>query len=135
MGKILDQAQAISAAIDAKIDAQTDEEALNDKVLYPLWKAGAQALLGSRMQYGGKLYKCMQAHTTQADWTPSATPALWVEIAAPGAYRQIKVDMLSTEAFALNEIGWWQTEGNLYKSLIAANVYTPESYAAGWQKV
>ena len=75
----------------------------------------------------------MQAHTSQDDWTPDATAALWVEVAAPGEYREIKENMLSTEAFAKDEIGWWQTKDNLYKSKLANNVYTPESYPDGWE--
>ena len=36
--------------------------------------------VGQRYQYGDRLYKVGQAHTTQADWTPDATPALWTVI-------------------------------------------------------
>jgi len=42
--------------------------------------------------------------------------------------------MLSTEAFAKDEIGWYKTKDNLWKSTIDANVYTPETYPAGWEK-
>lgn len=56
----------------------TDENAPKVIDLYPKWTVGISVAKDSRYQYNGKLYKCVQAHTTQADWTPDITPALWV---------------------------------------------------------
>ena len=56
----------------------TDENALKVIDLYPKWAVGIAVAKDSRYQYEGKLYKCVQAHTTQADWQPNVTPALWV---------------------------------------------------------
>ena len=36
------------------------------------------------MRWNGKLYRVVQSHTSQADWTPDVTPALYTEIAEPG---------------------------------------------------
>ena len=58
----------------------TDENALKVMDLYPMWAVGITVAVGDRYQYDGKLYKCIQAHTTQADWTPDKTPALWTLI-------------------------------------------------------
>lgn len=121
--------------IEAVGEILTDEQAVENPLLYDSWAAGRTYAADARVRSADKLWKCLQAHTSQEGWEPENTAALWVEIAAPGEYREIKADMLSTEAFALGEIGWWQTEDNLYKSLIDNNVYTPESYAAGWEKV
>lgn len=44
---------------------------------YSPWTAGEAVVAGARRAYGGVLYEAVQAHTTQADWTPDATPALW----------------------------------------------------------
>jgi acyl transferase domain-containing protein len=129
------QAEAKQAAITTAGAMLTDEQALEVIELYDEWKPDVAYEVDNRVRYEEKLYKCLQAHTSQADWNPEATPALWVEIAAPGEYREIKDNMLSTEAFALDEIGWYKTKDNLYKSLIANNVYTPDSYPAGWEKV
>lgn len=112
----------------------TDAQALEVIDLYDQWTVGVTYPVDTRIRYGEKLYKCLQAHTSQADWIPTATPALWVEVAAEGEYREIKDNMLSTEAFAKGEVGWYQTKDNLWKSLIDANVYTPETYPAGWEK-
>lgn len=55
----------------------TNQEALQVKNLHKEWKPGEAVIEGDRLQYGDLLYKCRQAHTTQADWTPDKTPALW----------------------------------------------------------
>ena len=57
-----------------------DNTALTGMELYPVWAVGIAVAKDSRYQYNGKLYKCVQAHTTQADWTPDVTPALWTVI-------------------------------------------------------
>lgn len=132
---ILAQAQAIRASMDNAGAVLTDEQAVENKLLYPLWAAGVSLAVDARVRYGDKLYKCLQAHTSQDNWTPDAAPALWVEVAAPNEYREIKDNMLPTEAFALGEIGWYKTEDNLWKSLIDANTYTPDTYPSGWEQV
>ena len=58
----------------------TDENAVKVIDLYPVWAVGIAVSKDSRYQYEGKLYKCVQAHTTQADWTPDVTPNLWTVI-------------------------------------------------------
>lgn len=57
-----------------------DQTALAAKELYPSWAAGLTVEVSDRYQYDGKLYKVVQAHTTQADWTPDVTPAMWTVI-------------------------------------------------------
>jgi len=58
----------------------TDEDALNGIELYPLWKSNTTYAIGDRIRYNDKLYKCVQAHTSQEDWTPPTVPALFVEV-------------------------------------------------------
>ena len=55
-----------------------DETALTGVELFPMWAIDIAYAVDDRVQHGGILYKCIQAHTSQADWTPDATPALWV---------------------------------------------------------
>ena len=58
----------------------SDAEALEVPTLFPAWAAGTSYSIDERIEYGGTLYRCVQAHTSQADWTPPATPALWVMV-------------------------------------------------------
>ena len=47
------------------------------------WEVGVAYAVGQLRAYEGKLYKCVQAHTSQADWTPDVVPALWKKIGDP----------------------------------------------------
>lgn len=114
---------------------QTDEDALESVWMYDSWDGNRIYEVGDRVRDMDKLYKRIQPWTAPEVYPPHEVPALWVEVAPPGEYREIKENPLPTEVFALNEIGWWQTKDNLYKSLINANSYTPVSYPAGWEKL
>ena len=52
----------------------------NGVELFPTWVVGKAYAVSDRAQYNGTLYKCVQAHTSQADWAPDATHALWTGI-------------------------------------------------------
>jgi hypothetical protein len=68
------------AFIKASRETATDEVALKAKELYKEWTVGKAVAVGERYRYGDRLYKVVQAHTTQADWTPDITPAMWAVI-------------------------------------------------------
>ena len=59
---------------------RSDAEALEVPTLFPAWASGTSYSADERIEYGGTLYRCVQAHTSQEDWTPPATPALWVVV-------------------------------------------------------
>lgn len=43
----------------------------------PLWAANTAYKVGDEVNYAGKIFKCIQAHKSQPDWTPPVVPALW----------------------------------------------------------
>ena len=57
-----------------------DNTALRMVEFYPEWSAGQAYTAGYKAQHGGKLWRCLQAHTSQTGWEPENTPALWEEI-------------------------------------------------------
>ena len=58
----------------------SDEEALTVPELFSRWETSTSYSLNDRICYKDILYKCVQAHTSQDDWTPDITPALWTVI-------------------------------------------------------
>ena len=50
------------------------------------WQPNIEYAAGQLRRYGEdpKLYKCVQDHTSQSDWTPDTTPALWTLAGDPG---------------------------------------------------
>lgn len=131
----IERMRQLRAALMDFAQSVGDEKACKYPSLFEAWRAGTAYAIGDRREYADKLWRCLQAHTSQDGWEPEKVPALWAEAAAPGEYREIKANMLSTEAFAKGEIGWYGSRDKLYKSLIDANVYTPETYPAGWEAV
>lgn len=58
----------------------SDGEAATVPELITAWAYPVAYAEGDRRSYGGKVYKCRQAHTSQTDWNPAVTPALWVVV-------------------------------------------------------
>ena len=58
-----------------------DNTALRMTEFYPEWTSGQAYTAAYKVRYGGKLWRCMQAHTAQSGWEPStATASLWEQI-------------------------------------------------------
>lgn len=57
-----------------------DATAYRMREFYPEWKSGIALTVGHKLQYGGKLYRVIQAHTSQSDWTPDAAASLFERI-------------------------------------------------------
>ena len=71
MNKYMQEAKAIRASIDGLAANQTDEILIDNMAAFPHWNGdGVQYLTGMLVQYDGKLYRVIQPHTSQPDWTP-----------------------------------------------------------------
>ena len=57
-----------------------DETALTGVELFPIWTIDRAYAVGDKVQRGGKLWRCIQAHTSQAGWEPENAASLWTEI-------------------------------------------------------
>ena len=136
----LQAAEQLRKALQIFAATLTDERALEIAAVYPAWRANWPYSTGEIVSYGTnatgdpQLYKVVQAHTSQAEWTPDGTPALY-------------------DAFGLDESGyplWAQPSGahdaynagdivnyngTLYQSIINGNVWSPDAYPAGWKAV
>lgn len=138
MNKRMQAAEQLRRALQLYANALTEAQALEVAAIYPEWEAGKSYAVGDILRHGTnsvgdpQLYMVVQAHTSQADWTPEATPALY-------------------DAFGLDESGyplWSQPagahdaynqgdivdyNGTLYKSIIDGNTWSPEAYPQGWE--
>ena len=57
-----------------------DETALTGIELFPIWTIDRVYAVGDKVQRNGKLWRCIQAHTSQAGWEPENAASLWTEI-------------------------------------------------------
>ena len=111
-----------------------DEDALEAVELFPAWQTGTSYAVGVRIRYGDKLYRCEQAHTSQADWTPPAVPALWTEVARPGEIPVWKQPTGAQDAYMTGDKVHYPAEADpVYISTVDNNVWAPGVY--GWKVV
>lgn len=124
------QAEKFRKMIEHAASFQTDEDALESIELYPIWDIGKLVKAGERYRYSGKLYKVIQGHTTQSDWTPDKAPALWVEVSVE-EWQEWRQPTGAQDAYMTGDKVTF--EGNHYISLMDYNVYSPTAYPQGWQ--
>ena len=98
------------------------------------WIASEPVKLGMVRMYEGQAYACLQSHTTQADWTPPAVPALWAMV--EDELDEIPAWVQPTGAHDAYNIGDRVTfNGKIYESKINSNVWPPVAYPAGWEEI
>ena len=107
----------------------SDEDALSGVELYPEWKENTAYQIGDRVRDGDVLYKCVQSHTSQSDWRPGDTPALWTRVSIDEWPEWIQ----PTGAHDAYDLGAKVSHNEKHWiSNIPANTYEPGVY--GWQE-
>ena len=122
--------RAVIEQAAASLDDKTASTA--PALLRQLRQDGKLVSAGTRINWGGTVKRAAVDLWDTAENTPDAAPTLWEDIDYWVGIRIIPVTITATAAFALGELGWWG--GKVYKSMLAANVYTPEQYPAGWEE-
>ena len=129
-----DRARQLRPLIEKAAASLPDEDALEAVELFPLWRTDTAYTVGIRVRYGEKLYKCVQAHTSQEQWTPDVTPALWTEVAEPGEIPVWKQPTGAQDAYMTGDKVHYPTKDDaVYESTIDYNTYAPDVY--GWVMV
>jgi hypothetical protein len=113
-------------------EALDDDTIAKISVLFPLWKAGLTVSVGDVYQWDGTLVECIQAHTTQEDWTPDVTPSLWkIHRSATDEPQPWVQPAGAHDAY---QIGDKVTHnGSTWESTAADNVWEPGVY--GWVEI
>ena len=128
------RARQLRAMIEKASASLPDEDALEAVELFPAWQIGTSYAVGVRIRYGGKLYRCEQAHTSQADWTPDKTPALWTEVARPGEIPVWRQPTGAQDAYMTGDKVWYpEKDTTVWQSTMDYNVYQPGVY--GWEEI
>lgn len=124
------EAEAIVAALVTLRGSATDEQALSVPVLYPAWRSGVEYVTGQRVLRGGVLYKVLQDHTSQDDWTPDAAPSLFARVLIPDATAIPEWEQPdSTNPYMSGDKV--SHNGSTWVSTIDNNVWEPGVY--GWE--
>lgn len=78
----LTESEVLAMLIPKQINTLSvdDNTALRMLDFYPEWAADTDYATGYKVQHGGKLWRCLQAHTSQEGWEPENAASLWTEI-------------------------------------------------------
>lgn len=132
MGNLVDLARKLRPIIMLAAQNLDDKTASDAVELFDsLHFEGELVKAGTRINWHGALKQAaVDLWDTEIN-SPDNAPALWQDIAYRQGIRVIPQTITVTEAFAKDELGWWGDV--VYRSIMDANVYTPEQYPAGWE--
>ena len=127
------KAKLLRQLIESLAAGLDDAAALTGMELFPAWAVGKAYAIDDRVQYNGALYKCVQAHTSQADWMPPAAPSLFAEV-LPGQGGTAIGEWQQPDSTNPYQKGDKVTHnGKTWESTADNNVWEPGVY--GWTEV
>ena len=116
----------------------TDEELLSVQPALEgrVWRLGLSVQIGDVYSYGGFLWRCIQAHTTQTGWEPDKVPALWRKVEI--IHEDTKRIWQSGVDYALGDSVFYPDENGTEYACITAHTsqtgWEPPNTPALWQK-
>lgn len=131
---IIEKARALRPIIEMAAQSLDDKTASTAAPLFPKRKQDGNLIkAGTRINENGTVMKAAVDLWDTEENNPQNAPTLWEALEYKDGYRMIPETITVTSQFAKGERGWWNDK--LYESLMDANVYTPDQYAAGWVEV
>ena len=134
----LQVAEQYRKAMQMYAQTLSDDEAMEIATVYPKYEVGRLYKANEMFTYGEnnvgdpQLFRVVQEHTSQADWIPSETPALYTPIGlTEEGYPVWSQPTGAHDAYNTGDIVDYN--GTLYVSLIDGNTYAPDAYPAGWE--
>ena len=93
-----------------------DETALTGVELFPIWTIDRAYAVGDKVQRNGKLWRCIQAHTSQAGWEPENVASLWTEICESHA-GTLEDPIPYSGNMALESGKYYMQDGKIYRCI------------------
>lgn len=119
-------------AIETGSQSYPDELALEVPDLFPEWAPATTYDIDERVRYNGVLYRCLQSHMAQSDWTPVDAPSLWAKVLIedPNVIPEWKQPG-STNPYQIGDTV--SHNGKVWECIVPNNVWEPGVY--GWVEV
>jgi hypothetical protein len=134
----LQAAEAFRKALQMFAASLADDKAMEVAAVFDPWAPSRAYAVGDLLTYGvnsvgdPQLYRVAQAHTSQADWTPDAVPALFTAVGLDEKGYPVWAQPTGAHD-AYNKGDVVDYNGILYQSTMDGNTYSPDAYPAGWQ--
>lgn len=116
-----------------RVDELTPEELGEMVDLYDTYQIDKAYIVGEVFKLEGKLYKVIQAHTSQENWQPNILPALYLELMPENVIPNWVQPTGSHDAYNIGDKVIF--ESKVYESLINSNTWSPTVYPSGWKEV
>ena len=134
MNNIIKRARSQRKAVLVAVPSLDDKVASTAAELFPKLREDDSLIkAGTRINWNGVLKRAAVDLWDRPENNPDNAPTLWEDLEYREGYRIIPDTITAGLAFTKDELGW--REDVLYKSLIDANVWTPEAYPSGWEIV
>lgn len=133
----LQAAEQFRRALQMFVSTLSDEQAIEVAMIFDKWSSGKTYAVNDKFTYGTnavgdpQLYKVVQDHISQEDWTPDKVSSLYVAVGLDDSGYPVWAQPTGThDAYNIGDIVNYN--GTLYESKINGNVYSPDAYPAGW---
>ena len=131
---IIERARMLRKIIERLAQNLDDDEALENMELYPEWQENIECIANEKYRFNEKLYRCVQSHTSQENWKPSTTPALWTEVAKQGEIAVWRQPTGAQDAYMTGDKVWYPEKNTIkYISIVDNNTWKPDVY--GWNVI
>lgn len=132
---VVERAKMLRGTMEELATNLDDNAATENIELFPTWNgSGTQYIVNQRLRYNGVLFRVLQAHTSQPDWTPENAASLFARVlpgqdgVSIGEWEQPD----STNPYMIGDKVVFN--GKIYESTIDNNVWSPAAYPAGWKE-
>lgn len=127
----IENARKLRPIIEQAMQSVDGQDALDAVELYPAWAAYHTYPVGMKVRYGGVLYRCLTAHTSQGDWMPDVSPSLWAKVLVEDGEILPWEQPESTNPYSKGDKV--THDGKVWVSEIDGNIWEPGVY--GWTEV
>lgn len=134
----LQAAEQLRRALQMFAASLPEEQALEVATVFPQYQTGAAYKKGQYITHGTDnngdpcLYQVVQDHTSQVDWPPDSTPALYTRIGLTADGWPVWSQPTGSQD-AYNKGDIVDYNGQLYQSTMDSNVWSPDTYSQGWE--
>lgn len=137
MSQITDKAKRLRATIEILAENLDDEAAIDAVELFQNWAVCVEYAKDERVRYNKILYKVLQSHTSQADWTPDTAVSLYARVLIPDPeVIPVWEQPDSTNPYMKgNKVHYPTADDDIYESVVDNNVRSPSDYPDGWEIV
>lgn len=133
---LVEQARQLRKQWQQLLTANDDTMIIDCEDLVDAWQADTDYSVNDIRKFDGQVYRCVQAHTSQPNWTPSQVHALWIvkHTKNKDKPKPFVQPQGAHDAYMKDECCLFEIDGvmKLCISKVDNNAYSPADYPQNW---